>query len=359
MSELQIGLAIIGAVVIAGVMAYNRIQENRVRKRTEAGFATEQGDALLETTAERRRERIEPQLKNAAPEAGSGPAGRVEPVGVPGAATANEAEAASPIDYTAAVEFGRPVHPAALRELLEVLAGFGRRTLLTASAGDGVWVPAASAPASVSRLRVSLQLVDRRGPLVEDDLVSFQTVLTRWAQSADADVNAPEVGPYVQTSHELDQFCAEADVAIGLNIVAASSGPFSGTKLRGCAEAAGMRLERGAFRLLDAQGQQLFSLENQQGGAFEPDQLRTASITGITLLLEVPRLAQGLKVFDQMVAMGKQLSTALGGSLVDDNRAPVTEAGLEQIRDQLRRIYAAMDARGIPAGSSLALRLFS
>ena len=120
-----------------------------------------------------------------------------------------------------------------------------------------------------------------------------------------------------------------------------------------------MRFDRGAYRLLDAQGRPLFSVERQGGGALDPDQLKTTAITGVTLLLDVPRVAQGLKIFDQMVDTSKQLSTALGGSLVDDNRAPVTEAGLDQIRDQLRRIYAAMDARGIPAGSSTALRLFS
>jgi hypothetical protein len=60
-----------------------------------------------------------------------------------------------------------------------------------------------------------------------------------------------------------------------------------------------------------------------------------------------------------MVDVGKQFASTLGGSLVDDNRAAVTDAGLEQIRNQLRHIYAAMDARGIRPGSNLALRLFS
>ena len=60
-----------------------------------------------------------------------------------------------------------------------------------------------------------------------------------------------------------------------------------------------------------------------------------------------------------MLDTGRQLANSLGGTLVDDNRTPVTEAGLEQIRNQLRRIYAAMEARGIRAGSHIALRLFT
>ena len=79
--------------------------------------------------------------------------------------------------------------------------------------------------------------------------------------------------------------------------------------------------------------------------------------SGVTLLLDVPRLDQGVKVFDQMIDAGKQLAGCLRGTLVDDNRIPVTEAGLEQIRGQLRQIYNAMEARGIraercPAGDS-------
>lgn len=315
------------------------------------------GDALLETATG--RQRIEPHLKSAEADTASVPAGRVEPVGLPAAPIAVATGDAARIDYTIAVEFERPVQQSALKDLIDRLAEIPRSTSVTASAGDGVWAPIAAAPAAVIQLRVALQLADRRGALAEEELVSFRALVTQWAQGLNATVNAPDPGAYVETARELDQFCTDADVAIGLNVVAAGSGTLSGTKLRGCLEAAGMRFERGAYRLLDAQGRQLFTVERQGGEALDPNQLKTATITGVTLLLDVPRVAQGLKVFDQLVETSKQLSTALGGSLVDDNRAPVTEAGLDQIRDQLRRIYAAMDARGIPAGSSAALRLFS
>jgi FtsZ-interacting cell division protein ZipA len=79
----------------------------------------------------------------------------------------------------------------------------------------------------------------------------------------------------------------------------------------------------------------------------------------LTLLLDVPRQPDGVRVFDQMVAAGRQLATALGGALVDDNRVPVSQTGLEQIRSQLRSIYGQMQARGITPGGPEALRLFA
>jgi hypothetical protein len=228
-----------------------------------------------------------------------------------------------------------------------------------ATVGDGDWVPLANASDGISQIRVALQLVDRRGHATEDDLTAFLGLVTQWAQGVGATVQAPDFKPYLETAKDLDRFCADVDVVVGLNVIPANGEPFSGTRLHSCAEAAGFRLENGTFRLEDSKGNRLFSLENQHGEPFDLDRLETAVISGVTLLLDVPRLEHGVKVFDRMIDVGAQLASALGGRLVDDNDAPVTEPGLEQIRAQLRGIYAAMEARGIQAGSRVALRLFS
>ena len=48
MSDLQIGLLIIGIVTIAAVIAYNKIQDLRFRKLAEKNFASSHEDALLQ-----------------------------------------------------------------------------------------------------------------------------------------------------------------------------------------------------------------------------------------------------------------------------------------------------------------------
>jgi hypothetical protein len=360
MSDLQIALMIVGGVVIGCVIAYNRVQESRFRKRAEASLGSDRGDALLEPVVRGRPSRIEPHMPAAAADGDRPPPGRVEPFGLPASAVPEDpGDQDSPIDYSIDVTCEQPLQRPALQQLLEALDGLGRRAHVTASLADGIWVSLASAPAGVTRMRVALQLADRRGHVTDGDLSAFQGLVIQWAESVGAKVQVPDLGAYSQAAKDLDRFCAEVDVLVGLNVVAASGDPFSGTKVRSCAEAAGFRLENGIFRLEDDQGDGLFSLENQQGDAFDPDRLRTAAIDGVTLLLDVPRLGQGLKIFDQMLDTGRQLAIALGGTLVDDNRTPVTEAGLEQIRTQLRQIYAAMEVRGIRAGSHVALRLFS
>ncbi len=47
MSELQIGLLVVGAVIVAAVFLYNKWQERRYRREAEAGFASQREDVLM------------------------------------------------------------------------------------------------------------------------------------------------------------------------------------------------------------------------------------------------------------------------------------------------------------------------
>ena len=365
MTDLQIALTALGALVIGCVIAYNRIQENRFRRRVQESFSGDHGDPLLDPLGANSEDRIEPLLTSARAEAqeavdtGDARPGRVEPSGMPAAAAESSQEQSAPIEYAVVVTAGSSLQRTALRQLLEALDGSGRRAQVMASVGKGEWLPLANAAEGINHIRVALQLVDRRGHATEDDLTSFLGLVKHWAHGVGATVQAPDFKPYLETAKELDRFCADVDVVVGLNVVPASGEPFSGTNLHACAEAAGFRLENGTFRFEDAEGNRLFSLESQRGEPFDLDRLETAMVSGVTLLLDVPRLQQGVRVFDRMIDTGTRLAGALNGTLVDDNDTPVTEPGLEQIRTQLRGIYAAMEAKGIPAGSRVALRLFS
>ncbi len=47
MSELQVGLLVVGAAVVAAVFLYNIWQERRYRREAEAGFAAQREDVLM------------------------------------------------------------------------------------------------------------------------------------------------------------------------------------------------------------------------------------------------------------------------------------------------------------------------
>ena len=53
---------------------------------------------------------------------------------------------------------------------------------------------------------------------------------------------------------------------------------------------------------------------------------------GLTLALDVPQVSEGPEGFTSMVQLAQALASGLGGQLVDDNRRPLSDAGLASIR---------------------------
>jgi FtsZ-interacting cell division protein ZipA len=363
MSDFQITLLVIGAVVIGAVIVYNRVQEMRFRKRAERSFGVPPADALLhgQERAERTGpQRIEPQLAAASESAEVSRGERQEPD--LGAQAASSALPDSAIDYAAQIHSPRPLPAEPLNALSASLGALASRVRFSGRESDAApWHSLdPAAPGEACQVMVSLQLVDRRGAVSPADLTTLQSAVAVCAAAVPASAVIPETASYIEKAKTLDAFCAEVDVVVGINVVAPTGRPFGGTRLRGLAEAAGFRLQpSGVFTYSDAQGHVLFTLENSNQQPFNAETLRQLTTTGVTLLLDVPRQRDGVRTFDQMVAVGRQLAVALGGALVDDNRAAVTEPGLEQIRSQLRAIYGTMQARGVPGGSADALRLFS
>src|SRR4051812_3478275 len=65
MSDLQLALIVIGAVLVAAVYAYNKWQEARYRRQADAGLSPSQTDVLFRSTADPRpagSPRVEPTL---------------------------------------------------------------------------------------------------------------------------------------------------------------------------------------------------------------------------------------------------------------------------------------------------------
>lgn len=412
MSELQLALLILGALVILGVIVYNRIQESRFRERAESAFAAAKGDVTAATPEPVRapvqdRERIEPQFQDSPPHVGGNE--RHEPA-APGAqyddepmvvraaaeATGNaqrparkdvpalelptpaaglpsaqatqfgerrEPEVAplasedDPLCYCAHIEAPDPVTGTAIDNLRRGLGDLEERTRIEAwQVGVQRWITAGVEPSR--KLRVWLQLVDRRGMVSQQELAAFQAAVMRCASSAGGSATMPQAEPYLARAKVLDEFCADVDVVVGINVRAPNGRGFIGTRVRGVLEASGFTADEERYGYRDANGLTRFVVENQDQSALTPEALRTSGVSGLTLLFDVPRQPDGVTCFNQMVAVGRQLAQALGGTLVDDNGTPVTEAGLEQIRAQLRAIYGNMEARGMPPGSPMAQRLF-
>ncbi len=354
MSDLQIALAAIGALVVAAVYIHNIWQERKLQRRLERAFEGERNDVLLDAPAQT-GPRIEPRL-------GAG-------VGVDGGDSAVDSQgqkqvqdgADAIIEFIADIELAAPADEAALRELLSRMATFGKPArLLGWDAANGWHVIGRDGQGGYRRLQAALQLVNRSGPVHAPQMNGFCDALRVWAALHGAEVVMDEAANAVEDARQLDAVCGEVDVAIGLNVVAQSGGAFPGEQIAAAAATAGFRLEPdGLFHWCDENGRTLFTMENHEPEGFSADRLATMQTPGLTLLLDVPSVAGGEAAFDRMAQAGRELAEALGGFVVDDNRVPLQDEGIARIRAQLQGIHAAMAAHGIPAGSERAQRLFA
>jgi hypothetical protein len=401
MSDLQLGLIVIGVLIVVAVYAFNRYQELQLRRKVENRFAQRPDDVLMQEPPQQAvdtpEERIEPHFETtlgpselAAPMAPSEaspsvasedaePAVAVAPERVVPAAAAPAAAApattppastpagaeivpgVSVIDYGCEIEAEEPFGRANVEAFLKAANSMGKPVLVrgrTVHSKEWLVLPSAR-DESIGQLQVVLQLVDRSGAVNRVQLSSLRDLCYALAGSTGGSCRCGDIDQAAHRAAEIDRFCSQVDVSLGCNVVA-RSGAVSGTKLRGLLESAGFTLEpSGRFVLRAEDGNALLTAEDVSGEPLSVERLRAGPIAGVTLAMDVPRAPGGARVFERMLEIARHLAHALDGVVVDDNRVELTDNGLKVIRQHLKSVHAAMDSQGIAAGSPLALRLFS
>ncbi len=368
MSDLQIGLLILGLFVVGGVIAFNWFQERQFHQRAEQRFPRPDADLLLDPQSGGKRrvhedlqERIDPRFEPQ-DEQSSAPVQQVQSEVPPTAVGARpESAAEALIGYVAEIRTGEVVPESTIMALTQALTALGRRYQLYGYDNHThKWEPVSDFSHWYTSIRVFIQLVDRSGAVSREQLEQVEALIREHAKTISGIAELPDIDNVLSRALTLDEFCVSVDVIVGLSVAAQSGQVLHGTQLRALAEANGLRLEdNGVFVLPDAQGGALFTMDNQESNPFHAEQLKELVTRGVTFLLDVPRTKDGLKVFNKMVGVAKQFADSLDGMLCDDNRVMLNDSGLEKIRNQLRSIYEIMEQRGIPAGSESARHLFS
>ena len=280
MSDLQINLIVIGVVIIGGVVFYNWMQQRRCQRNTEKAFKNKYEDILLgdEKITEAKRvepqfnkektggSRVEPSIKekeivesDSKSEQKPEPETRntePEPEPEPKPLSATN-ELAKPVkvysngvvDYVVSIQPESAVSISDLAEILQRKVGFGKPVRWFGQKNAGAFWEEVTIESDVdsdySGLRACLQLVDRSGPVSEVSLSEFRDMVQNFAESINAVSDTPDIGEAYSQAVLLDQFCAEVDVMIGINVISKDGGAFTGTKIRALAEASGFKLEGG------------------------------------------------------------------------------------------------------------------
>jgi FtsZ-interacting cell division protein ZipA len=404
MTSLQIGLIIGGVVLVIGVLIYNWMQERRVRRKMAA--AARKPEANVAATREAAR--VEPRLGGGrAATADSAPVPRTPatPVPRPSNIVMEEARVADdfvpPLDFappppgfdapvptpeataTAAstmalqtspdampqpdpeiesVVILQPVRPVKAGALAAGLhARLGKQLRWFGRNAGGPWhLLESSTTGEWTEVAACLLLADRAGAATKPLIERFIRLVSDQATTLAAASVPPDPDTEAVRAEALDRLCADLDVQIGLTVLKPAPATIQGTRLRGVAEAAGFKLtDNGRFEWIpDEGGPPLYSLTNFKSEPFTADTLRVTTTPGAVFILDVPRVADPVRAFDQMKLAAKRMTQTLDATLVDDNRRPLNDTSLAAIREQVQATSVALKAIRVDPGSPRALALF-
>jgi ZipA, C-terminal FtsZ-binding domain len=186
MSDLVLGLLVLGVCLFAGVLLYNRWQERSAKGAAERAFGSRHADALMDTAP---------------------PPARREPT------LQTQPSPDERVDYV--IELQKPIAAALVHEAWRPIEQrFGRRALLV-QAEDGSW-------------RAALQMVSRSGVVSDAELIEFRSEVETLGARLGTPVSAPEMRHALEAARELDRTCAENDIQVALHVVGPAIEPALG-----------------------------------------------------------------------------------------------------------------------------------
>ncbi|MCL2021615.1 MAG: cell division protein ZipA C-terminal FtsZ-binding domain-containing protein [Betaproteobacteria bacterium] len=398
MNETEIGILVLGSLIVLGVIAYNKWQERQHRRNVEKSFhSSERTDdvllarreadfsispAMSETASSWETEAMDESVPqedtewDAAeepdePDESDEPQTEIsQPAWSTGATALPEDDLLSPmIDLIIELKGASPIDLAALRrDYAEAFLPFGKRlNWAVLNEAEGKWefmlCNAPQGGGSYRRLRVGLQLVDREGVVKAELISDFIEFFPRLAEKLGVACQVPEAGlaEWLEQAEQLDVFCAGLDIVLCLNLAPEGGRNFAGTQIRALAEAENMTLEDGIYTLRDEYGTTLFCFWNtDEEHPFRADDMKYLKSSDLTFQFDVPCVPRGQHAFSQMLAVIRRFAKVMDGVLIDDQGNPLSDETLEQIRqDYVIRPQGHMLSEGLPAGSFLARRLFS
>ena len=195
------------------------------------------------------------------------------------------------------------------------------------------------------RLRCSLLLANRQGPLNAVELSDFNAAIESLALQLQAPVSIPDMAPILRNARDLDTLAARLDTQVEVRVElpeAAEAGRVSAlVRQLGLSERGNGRYEAYADS-----GDLLFAL------AFNKTRDQ------IDFVLDVPRTAERHEAWEGMVACASSMAQALGGRLVDSSGRGMSVGMIKAVARQLAQRHAQLAQVGLPAGGAAAMRVF-
>ena len=383
MSTLQISLAIVGGLVLAGVVAYNAWVTRRSAPRTARGLPeTEAVPPTADTTAEPggavepvmgdrvadSGERIEPVLRDEPFEAVSV---REDVRPSPAVAVTLSHVITTPdkkpgldalIDVIAPLQLDGPVSGDAVIAALPGTRRVGSKPFAVEGLVEdgGEW----EAPRPGQRyqaLQVGVQLANRAGALNDIEFSEFVMKAQAFADTIGAMPDFPDMRGEVARARELDAFASGHDAQLGLTLRARRAAWSPGYVSQNAARfgfVAGVLPGRMVLPGSAAGQAPILSLsfDPQAAMADDPEQ---SALREVSLSLEVTHVPRAEQPYVKLRQAASALAEAMDGVITDDAGQMLGAETMDRIGADLEALYDALDSHDLSAGSPQARRLFS
>ena len=345
-------LALLGVVVLLLIALQGWWRARRARPRravTATAAATTAG------------ERIEPGLGAV----DDGPGGSADALGAaarPAVSVRRSARIDALIDAIVPLALEAPASGDFVLSHLPASRRAGSKTLLVEGldAETGEWEPPEPGR-RYGELQAAVQLASRSGALNEIEYSEFVQKVQAFADAVGAVPDFPDMLDVVARARELDAFAAPLDAQLAVTL-RANEVAWSVGYVQQCAQRLGFvaGAVSGRFVLPAAEESAppllVLSFDPQAALAEQP---QDAALRECTLGLDVPQTPEEAEPFPAWHNAARTLADDMGATLVDDQDQPVTLHAFATIGVELQRIYRALEARDLAAGTPAARRLFS
>lgn len=354
MSNLQIGLAIAGGLVLAGVVAHSAwsARKNQPKLATPVAPADEQ---VAQTLSDAPAERQEPSFDMDSAHGSLSHLSALMTIDKrPGLDALIDVIAPVAIDEEVSGEAALAAMPATRRAGSKPFGVEGLNTVTTQ------WeLPVAGQ--RYSTFQCGVQLANRLGALNQIEYSEFVMKTQAFADALNGEPEFPEMFDEVARARELDQFASAHDAQLSFTLRAISTAWSPGYVAQNAARlgfVAGSIPGRMVLPSTERGGAPLLGLAFDTQAAMAEDPEQTA-LREVTLSLDVPQVPRDEQPFVRMRESAAALANSMGGVVMDDNGNVIAPAAMDVIGSELEQLYDTLDERDLSAGSVLARRLFS
>jgi len=209
--------------------------------------------------------------------------------------------------------------------------------------------------------QAGVQLANRLGALNEIEYSEFVVKAQDFCDAVNGTPDFPDMLEEVARARELDQFASANDAQLEFTLRARSAAWSPGYVQQHAARLGFVAGSMPGRMVLPASVAGLppvlgLSFDSQAALAEDP---ALAAIREVSLSLDVAQVDRAERPFVRMREAAKALSAAMDGEVTDDNGRALLPDAMDVIGSELEKLYDALEQRDLAVGSVLARRLFS